>query len=200
MEYPDLGSEPRVELDLKGPSLEDQPKDSPPLPPEPRTPSRWVMGLLFVLVFINTAGLAWLIFFQGSWDPVPGSKHFTALKKDTETLKASAQKTQELLAALEKRVQKLEENSELSLSRIEGLEIKLRDRAQPKPQVVAPPPTANPKERKPETVRYTVKKTDSLEGIARKFRVTAPQVRKWNGLKASVTKLPPGTVIIIHKE
>jgi len=58
------------------------------------------------------------------------------------------------------------------------------------------PATRPPEEAKSRLVRYRVRKSDTLAGIADQFSVTSEQIRKWNGLKSA--KVSRGMVLRIY--
>lgn len=75
--------------------------------------------------------------------------------------------------------------------------------SKPKPTVAATPKpkpkpvTVKPKPKKPVTVRYTIKKGDTLSGIAARNRTTVAALQRANGIKGSL--IQPGRTLVIPR-
>jgi len=66
--------------------------------------------------------------------------------------------------------------------------------AKPKPKVTA---STKPKPKKPSTVRYTIKKGDTLSAIASRNKTTVTALQRANGIKGSL--IQPGKTLVIPK-
>jgi LysM repeat protein len=72
--------------------------------------------------------------------------------------------------------------------------------AKPRPQAAAKPtpkPAAKPAPKKPATVRYTIRKGDTLSAIAKRHGSTVGAIQRTNGIKG--TLIHPGKVLVIPK-
>ena len=66
--------------------------------------------------------------------------------------------------------------------------------AKPKPKTTA---STKPKAKKPTTVRYTIKKGDTLSAIASRNKTTVTALQRANGIKGSL--IQPGKTLVIPK-
>lgn len=90
-----------------------------------------------------------------------------------------------------------------SMERVfESIEQKLYEQTESRQEVVVKPVSANPKpstptKPSPKSLKYIVKKGDTLSKIARKHGVTVAKLKQWNGLKSD--KIREGQNLIIKK-
>jgi FOG: LysM repeat len=67
----------------------------------------------------------------------------------------------------------------------------------PKPKASTATASSKPKVKKPSTVRYTVKKGDTLSAIASRNKTTVTAIQRANGIKGSL--IQPGKALVIPK-
>lgn len=122
-----------------------------------------------------------------SADPVPASGTNTIVVKKGETLAAAARRGNVSVAEIRR------------LNQLKG------DRVAPGTRLVVATPAAAKKTKptakavagKPRVTKYTVKRGDTLQSIARQFKVDQKDLLRWNGATAS--NLRPGLQLLIQQ-
>jgi|GEM_PF-3118045 LysM repeat protein len=178
-------NEPRVEIG---------PPDESPLPISNkgrRSSGGWKKIGLGLLVLLGGGGLVF-----GVWSGLTNrnpSSGGTVLPAEVLSLKQDLARLDQEVAVLKKEIQALKETGKDMNESVRGLK-EQREPSPPAPTLSKPSAKAHISSK---PLVYRVRKGDTLASVARKFKTTPKELRRWNHLGADESP-PPGRLIIVR--
>jgi LysM repeat protein len=182
--------EPKVEVN---PETEEYP--SPPSYGRPRRSFSFNKKVLIFFVLIGVLGLGfglWILLQSGM---VSGKKQnesleLLALKGEVQKLKGEIDPLKKEIQTLKAELSSFQDQTKLLQGQISAFKDQLSGLANKKDSKEQKKPA-------PKVVVYKVKKGDTLDLVAKKFRVRPDDLRGWNSLPLK-SKLNPGQLITIY--
>jgi LysM repeat protein len=151
--------------------------------------------LLAPILLLGIAGLAFGLWTVMQFGEFPSKKQtetpeLTALKGEVQKLKLESDSLKNEIQSLKNSQKAFEEKTKAFQGQVTALKGQLTDRTKKKDVLGDKKPRSKP-------VVYKIKKGDTLNSIAKKFRVGTDDLRRWNRL-ALKSSPNPGQIITIY--
>jgi LysM repeat protein len=157
---------------------------------------RWILIPILVFGIFGLAIGLWMIIKSG---PIPGKRQaesveLSGLKTDLLKLKSEIDPLKKEILSLKEEQKSIEERAKVLHGQVSDLKEQIAGLAKRKD---AQKDSLTGKKPAPKVTAYKIKKGDTLDSIAKKFRVAPEDLRRWNQLPAK-GRLTPGKVITIN--